>query len=299
MKRTGYGLRRITAALNSNLPDGHKAYTTTFVSRTYADTDVVKYGIVDDQTFQICQANKKKTQSGRPSDFQNLFRGLLICGRCGSPLAYRQPGKGRKDDYLLCSNKWLNKVAACNLPSLHYRRTEKALLEFLSLYSSYVFNTEKPDLGALSAKVMELEQHQDVLNTRLLTVTQNLQDLPELLSQSLAPIKAELFATKESLATATKVYQDAIAASSESFTIKAPETPDDRIAFNILLSRHLGKMVVHVADDGATYRIASISGKGVAIIGDRLGDRWELDDQPTSKADDTPEPALEFGAEFE
>lgn len=74
------------------------------------------------------------------------------------------------------------------------------------------------------------------------------------------------------------------------------ETPDDRIAFNILLSRHLGKMAVQVNEDGATYRIASISGKGAAIVGDRLGNRWELDDQPTSKEEKT---ILEFGPEFE
>lgn len=303
LRQSGYGIRRITEALNTNLPEGHKPYSLTFIANLFkldkdgdrvSDKDVVKYGLVPADTFKICLSKKEHVQSGRPSDIPNLFKGLLTCALCGSAMTYRK-AYGRKQSYLVCNSKWMKK--SCSLPMVGYEYVEKALLGFLSLHSAHVFNSPEEDLQELSRQVLELEQRQEILETDFINTQVDCRGQSERIrKQLLDPIRAEQATVSDALSQSRKAYQDALAASHEVIRIDAPTTPEERTAFNLLLSRHLGRMSLDAR--GEKYRIKFENNSQFTIYGERYGDRWELDDRAHS-TDNGLEPPLEFGPDFE
>lgn len=91
--------------------------------------------VVSKGTFDLAQARmaeRKRVGAGRRgSTFPNIFVNLLVCGKCGSKITYRDKGSGPKGGrYLTCSNAVLK--ARCDSPGWKYEQFEKSFFEFVS-----------------------------------------------------------------------------------------------------------------------------------------------------------------------
>jgi DNA invertase Pin-like site-specific DNA recombinase len=117
-----------------------------FIHRTLSDRSVLGFqrssglkiypAIIDEQTFYRAAAklkSRKKLTVAVNHQNNNLFTGLVTCGRCGSTYyRLRAKAKNKAFDYLVCSGALRHATSCRKLQAVNYERLEKSFLSLMS-----------------------------------------------------------------------------------------------------------------------------------------------------------------------
>lgn len=295
LKRMGYGVHRLLKAqhqLRGDLPE----YGKTSLMALFKDRELVDRGIISGTDFTMVQVDRPKVTGGRRNP-TNLLRGVLHCGYCGAKLIYKAPSNGSLSGTLLCNTRNIKGSSVCDFPYINYQRFEGLMLDSLGLLARELFTHKIVDIAALEARQEELEASLTEIGQNILNVSRSMARFPDLLEQSLVPFEKERQDATDELAKVKEEYAEAVS-NSEDIQLVAPTTDEERTAFNLRLTKAVSKLTVELSKDGKRYRVKGDK-SDVGVIIDRDLTEWRLYDQIANKESDTPEPALEFGEEFE
>lgn len=101
--------------------------------------------IIDEDTYLLAHASlqKRKIDSGGRKGIllSNLFTGMIVCGKCGGNMIFRNKGKKPKGGiYLRCQNAILSN--GCDRPAWRYDEFERSFLQFVTEVDVSVISAE-------------------------------------------------------------------------------------------------------------------------------------------------------------
>lgn len=170
--------------------------------------------VVDEKTFLDAQISLKQRQIGagktNGEHFSNLFRGLLLCGTCGSKIEYVNKGKPPKSgSYLTCTNA--KRGGECS-QSKHFRYDPiEHMLIHLSTVNGFIPKPEQPN--DIKRQLEKVEILRETTNNKLSVLLEQDFSLPVIsakvkeLSAQIVDFDSQITSFKDKLDDTRHIYE--------------------------------------------------------------------------------------------
>jgi site-specific DNA recombinase len=127
--------------------------------------------IISEELFYDTQKRikeRREAQSAKAITSDYPFSGVLVCGRCGSPMVGAKQKMRSKSGGLLYYYRCNGRLArgTCDLPDMSERKVEKALFEKLHYIIQEVPPLKPPEPESLSNRIKEIEAEIERLKKR-------------------------------------------------------------------------------------------------------------------------------------
>jgi DNA invertase Pin-like site-specific DNA recombinase len=156
--------------------------------------------VVDKDTFedvQVIQENRTNLGGRKGSAFNNLFKHLLVCKHCGSPLHYKNHGNKYKD-YVICSSSLQG--TGCNASRFMYESLEIYVLQLIEEIDLKRFlSTGNDDFIAEKYELIKILEAENYVDEQKIKGFQEQMILPDFLPEMLVMINQSLKIFKEAI----------------------------------------------------------------------------------------------------